>query len=127
VRLKIDDAVDAIPVHFFCGIWGCIATGIFASDRLVGLAYGPADKGGILYGGGVLLGIEIAGVLFVIAWTGGIMIPFFLILKALGLFRVDPTEEKVGLDISHHKGAAYDLTAADKTDIEEMIEKRSLH
>lgn len=24
VKLKIDDAVDSIPVHFFCGIWGCI-------------------------------------------------------------------------------------------------------
>ena len=62
-----------------------------------------------------------------IGWTAGIMTPFFLILNALGLFRVDPTEEKVGLDISHHKGAAYDMTAADKTDIEEMIEKRSMH
>merc|ERR1712086_547184 len=27
VKLKIDDAVDAIPVHFFNGMWGCIATG----------------------------------------------------------------------------------------------------
>merc|ERR1739846_266538 len=116
VKLKVDDAVDAIPVHFFCGIWGCIATGIFASDSLVSFAYGWDGKGGILYGGGVLLGIEIAGVLFVIGWTAGIMIPFFLILNALGLFRVDPTEEKVGLDISHHKGAAYDLTPAEKSD-----------
>jgi len=124
VRLKIDDAVDAIPVHFFCGMWGCLATGIFASDRLVGLAYGPEDKGGILYGGGSLLGVEILGILFVIGWTAGIMTPFFFVINALGLFRVDPTEEKVGLDISHHKGAAYDLTEANKSDIDEMTEKR---
>jgi Amt family ammonium transporter len=127
VKLKIDDAVDAIPVHFFCGIWGCIATAIFASDKLVSNAYGYTNKGGILYGSGSLLGVEIAGVLFVIGWTAGIMTPFFLILNALGLFRVDPTEEKVGLDISHHKGAAYDMTAADKTDVEEMIVQRSHH
>ena len=38
------------------------------------------------------------------------MIPYFLILNALGLFRVDALEEEVGLDISHHKGAAYDLS-----------------
>jgi len=124
VKLKIDDAVDAIPVHFFCGIWGCIATGIFASDKLVENVYGVEDKGGILYGSGNLLGVEIAGVLFIIGWTAGIMGPFFFILNALKIFRVDPTEEKVGLDISHHKGAAYDLTQADKADVDEMIEKR---
>merc|ERR1719446_1768598 len=127
VKLKVDDAVDAIPVHGFCGIWGCIATGIFASDRLVQLAYGPAGKAGILYGDGNLIICEICGILFIIAWTAGIMTPFFLILNFMGLFRVDPTEEKVGLDISHHKGAAYDLTPAEKSDIEEMIEKRSHH
>ena len=36
--------------------------------------------------------------------------PFFHILNVLGLFRVDTVEEEVGLDISHHKGAAYDLS-----------------
>jgi Amt family ammonium transporter len=37
------------------------------------------------------------------------MTPFFVILNMLGMFRVDPLEEQVGLDISHHKGAAYNL------------------
>jgi len=125
VILKIDDAVDAIPVHFFCGIWGCIATGIFASDKLVYNVYLQVDRGGILYGSWNLFGVEILGVLFVIGWTAGIMTPFFFIINMLGLFRVDPTEEKVGLDISHHKGAAYDLTEADRADIDEMTEQRA--
>ena len=43
VALKIDDAVDAIPVHLFNGMWGCIATGVFASPRFVRAAYG-SDK-----------------------------------------------------------------------------------
>lgn len=110
VCLKIDDAVDAIPVHFFNGMWGCIATGVFASPRMVQLSYG-SDGGGFLYGkGGSLLGAEICGILFIIGWVIGLMLPFFSILKYIGWFRVDPMEEKVGLDISHHKGAAYDLT-----------------
>ncbi|NEO67689.1 MAG: ammonium transporter, partial [Moorea sp. SIO4G2] len=29
-NIKIDDAVGAIPVHCFCGIWGGLATGVFA-------------------------------------------------------------------------------------------------
>jgi Amt family ammonium transporter len=35
IKLEIDDAVDAIPVHFANGIWGCIATGLFSSESLV--------------------------------------------------------------------------------------------
>merc|ERR1739844_473274 len=49
VKLKIDDAVDAVPVHGFCGIWGCLATGIFASTDRVAFAYG-IDTAGVFYG-----------------------------------------------------------------------------
>jgi Amt family ammonium transporter len=116
IKLKIDDAVDAVPVHCFCGMWGCIATGIFASTRLVESAYG-VTSGGFLYGHGNLIGVEIVGVLLIILWCAGIMTPFFIILNMLGMFRVDAVEEKVGLDISHHKGAAYDLTGPGAEDM----------
>jgi Amt family ammonium transporter len=109
VKLRIDDAVDAIPVHFFNGIWGCIATGVFASPRHVAIAY-MTNSGGFLYGkGGSLLACELLGILFIIGWTVGLMLPFFTVLNLAGWFRVDPLEEKVGLDIYHHKGSAYDL------------------
>merc|ERR1719276_420154 len=125
VMLKIDDAVDAIPVHFFCGIWGCIATGLFASPVHTGLAYGNDEKVGIFYGSGSLIAVELAGVGFIMLWVGGTMTPFFLVLNALGMFRVDPLEEKVGLDISHHKGAAYDLTGPSAGDVDMLAEKRA--
>ena len=35
-------------------------------------------------------------------WVLGMMIPFFGILRMIGLFRVSPTVEAIGLDISHH-------------------------
>jgi len=114
VMLKIDDAVDAIPVHGFCGAWGCIATGLFATDY--GLFYGH---------GASLLGCELLGILFIIGWAGGVMTPFFIGLKMLGMFRVDAVEEKVGLDISHHKGAAYDLTGPNQEDVDTLVEKRA--
>jgi Amt family ammonium transporter len=53
------------------------------------------------------------------------MTPFFLVLNALGMFRVDPMEEKVGLDISHHKGAAYDLTGPSAGDVDALAEDRA--
>jgi Amt family ammonium transporter len=115
VKLKIDDAVDAIPVHFGNGMWGCIAVGLFASPGLVGNAYGSTNYGwfynwGMGSGDGTLLAIEICGILFIIGWVCAIMIPYFLLLNMFGLFRVDAIEEEVGLDISHHKGAAYDMS-----------------
>merc|ERR1712127_659336 len=110
VKLKIDDAVDAIPVHFGNGIWGCLAVGLFAEPGRVTNAYG-ADQYGILYGGGgSLIGCQICGILWICAWVGFIMTPYFHLLNFLGMFRVDSLEEEVGLDISHHKGAAYDLS-----------------
>eukprot|EP00986_Skeletonema_menzelii_P004642 scaffold1607_cov151-Skeletonema_menzelii.AAC.4 len=113
-KLKIDDAVDAIPVHFGNGMWGCIATGLFASPGLVEQAYGTPNYGwfynwGMGNGTGKLLAIEIIGVLFIIGWVGLIMIPYFCILNLLGIFRVDEIEELVGLDVAHHNGSAYDL------------------
>ena len=39
MKLQIDDVVDASPVHFFCGIWGSIATGLFASKKASNDAY----------------------------------------------------------------------------------------
>ncbi len=124
VKLKIDDAVDAIPVHFFNGIWGCIATGLFAAPRHLAAA-GYGDVPGLFYGEGKLLACEIYGVLFIIGWVSLVMIPFFLGLKMLGIFRVDPLEEQVGLDISHHKGAAYDISAPNQAAVDELAEKRA--
>ena len=46
-------------------------------------------------------------ILGILAWTMGIMTPFFMILKKLNLFRVPPEVESAGLDVSHHGGSAY--------------------
>jgi len=117
VKLKIDDAVDAIPVHLGNGMWGCVATGLFASPGLVDAAYGTPNYGIFYWGGsmgngiGKLLAVEIIGILFIIGWVGLIMIPYFTLLNTLGLFRVDRFEELSGLDIAKHKGSAYNNTS----------------
>merc|ERR1719361_2950607 len=72
-----------------------------------------------------LLLCEFLGILFIIAWCVAIMYPFFFTLNMLGMFRVDPLDEEVGLDISHHKGSAYDLDGPSKTDVEELVTRHS--
>jgi Amt family ammonium transporter len=131
IKLKIDDAVDAIPVHFANGAWGVIAAGLFAKEELQAIAgYSTAHQGWFYsWGEGSadanLLLCQICLVLFIIGWVTVLMYPFFTILKILGMFRVDPLEEEVGLDISHHRGAAYDLTGPNKDDVEELMEVRA--
>ena len=111
VKLRIDDAVDAIPVHFGNGIWGCLAVGLFAEPTRVVQAYGEHGNYGLVYGTGAnLLGAQAVGVLWIIVWVSVIMVPYFLLLNAMGMLRVDSIAEEVGLDIFHHKGAAYDIS-----------------
>ena len=75
--------------------------------------------------GGWLMAAQICGLLFIIGWVTVLMTPFFIALNLLGMFRVDELEEEVGLDISHHRGAAYDLSGAKKEDVEELMEVRA--
>lgn len=131
IKLRIDDAVDAVPVHFANGLWGCIAVGLFSKRELQAIAGYATNTQGWFYNWGEgsaeanLLLVQICGVLWIIAWVTVLMVPFFYILKIAGMFRVDPLEEEVGLDISHHRGAAYDLTGPNKDDVEELMEVRA--
>jgi len=104
IKLRIDDAVDAIPVHMFNGIWGVFSTGLFASPRLMELAYGSgmASYPGLFYRSGNLLGCQVILIVFIISWVSASMMPFFIWLNYKGWFRADSLEELVGLDVSYH-------------------------
>lgn len=52
---------------------------------------------------------------------------FFYVLNLMNWFRMDPLEEEIGMDISRHKGAAYDISPANETCVEELIQRRSDH
>lgn len=126
IKLRIDDAVDAIPVHMFNGIWGVIATGFFAAPRFMDLAYGAGtgSNPGLFYPvdgkvSGNLLGCQVTLVVFIIGWVFATMMPFFIWLNYKGWFRADSLEELVGLDVSYH-GRDFDSPDGDVK--EEYIE-----
>jgi Ammonium Transporter Family len=112
VRIRLDDAVDAIPVHMFCGMWGVFSVGLFASPSRLLEVHGRADHPGLFYSwyngdsDAVLLGAQIVGILFIVGWVLFFMLPFFVWLDWKGWFRSDPLEEIVGLDTSYHGGLA---------------------
>ena len=110
IRLRIDDAVDAIPVHMFNGAWGVLATGLVASPRKMELTFGSSENSGWFYSLGNgdfnarLLACQACMVLFILGWTFFTMFPFFIWLNYKGWLRADSLEELVGLDISYHGG-----------------------
>jgi Amt family ammonium transporter len=99
-KLGFDDSLDVFAVHGMGGIWGALATGIFASSAVAGTP-------GLLEGNGrqfliQLIGvIAVAGFAFIMTWILGKLVDI-----TIGL-RVGQAEETIGLDISQHGERAY--------------------
>lgn len=97
--LHIDDPVGAVAVHCLNGIWGTIAVGLFATTT----APGNDSMVGLFYGGGFeLLGIQLLGIVSVVAWTAVTITITFLLIKAIFGLRVSEEEEISGLDSTEH-------------------------
>ena len=97
-KLRVDDPVGAVAVHCLNGIWGTIATGLFATTSAPG-----SEISGLFYGGGFRqLGLQFIGVLSVGAWAAVTITTAFLIIKATVGLRVTEEEEIVGLDAPEH-------------------------
>ncbi len=97
--LRVDDPVGAVAVHFCNGIWGTIATGLFATTT----APGNDSVVGLFYGGGFhQLGLQLLGVLSICAWTAVTITITFLVIKATVGLRVTEEEEIMGLDACEH-------------------------
>lgn len=105
VQFKYDDTLDAFGVHGIGGIWGAIATGIFATKSV-----NPAGNNGLLYGNPeqVLHQLVGVGTAVLLATVGT-----YVILKVISLvtpLRVSKEEELMGLDLSFHEEVAYNST-----------------
>ena len=108
-KLRVDDPVGAVAVHFMNGIWGTIAVGLFATDSAPAFARaisGGANQiagKGLFYGGGFKqLGIQLFGMLCTAAWTAVTITIAFLVIKKIFGLRVSEEEEITGLDATEH-------------------------
>lgn len=104
-RCRIDDAVDAIPVHLFNGVWGVVAVGLFASPQRLDAVYHHSEHAGLFYSWGrgswdaALLAANLVGLLYIAGVVVIVLTPFFFFLLYMGWFRSDPLEEIIGLDV----------------------------
>ncbi|WKY47621.1 ammonium transporter [Eubacteriaceae bacterium ES3] len=113
-KLKLDDAVGAIPVHGFAGIWGTVATGLFIQDSFL-------VEFGITRGQQIL--VQFLGCFAAFIWAFGIA---FILMKIINHFypmRVSLSHEEIGLNIAEH-GASTSIFELSNS-VRNIIENRN--
>ncbi len=103
-KLKLDDPVGALSVHLVNGIFGTLAVGLFAQDKITGAATGN----GLFFGGGMkLLTSQAIGVVAVGAFTFTAAFAVWYVIKLVMGLKVSREEEIQGLDFGEHGMKAY--------------------
>ena len=102
-KLKIDDALDAFGCHGIGGVWGGIATGLFAKTSINSVARWD----GLVFGN---VHLFVAQVLSIIITAAVAVVGTLICIGIIRIFtplRVNQKEEALGLDISQHGENAY--------------------
>ncbi|MBD2178344.1 ammonium transporter [Pseudanabaena sp. FACHB-1998] len=100
---EIDDPVGAFAVHGACGMLGIIAVGLFGHPALT-----INQKAGLFLGGGFdLLGVQIGGEAAIVMFVVVFSFLMFGTINALGLLRVNPEADRIGIDVYEHGASAW--------------------
>lgn len=102
-RFGYDDALDAFGCHGIGGIWGGIATGLFAQTSINSVA----RWNGLFFGDTQLLVAQIISILVTILVAVAGTLICIAIVRLFTTLRVEKREEQIGLDISQHNETAY--------------------
>lgn len=102
-KLGYDDSLDVVGIHGLGGIWGALATGLFAQEIIGG-------TNGLFFGNPGQLWIQFVSVVATMAFS---FVMTFVILKIVSLvtggLRVSDEDEEKGLDISLHNETGYSM------------------
>jgi Amt family ammonium transporter len=133
VKLKIDDPVDAVPVHGFCGIWGVLAAALFDWGNGLDHFHGwsgfscMTDDTGDCQEGiwGKVFGVQCIMVIVICLWSGILSGITFFLLNLTGYLRIDEATEEVGIDAAKHSPSkAYSINSPSKA-AEVEVDKHS--
>lgn len=101
-KMNVDESLDVWACHGMGGIWGAIATGIFADK-----AINPAGANGLIFGNWNLLGVQTLTTVVVVIFSFVVTYALAKLVNAIWGLNVSEAEEQVGLDISQHGEEAY--------------------
>jgi ammonium transporter, Amt family len=101
-KMGYDDSLDVVGIHGLGGIWGALATGLFAST-----AINPAGADGLFFGNPGQLWIQFLSVAATIAFAFTMSVIILKVVDLLIGLRVTEEEELRGLDLSLHNETGY--------------------
>jgi Amt family ammonium transporter len=101
-RFGYDDSLDVVGIHGVGGVWGALATGLFASQ-----AINPAGFNGLFYGNPGQLWIQFVSVVATCAFSFVVSYVLLKIVNVIVPIRVTEEEEEAGLDVAIHSESAY--------------------
>ncbi len=103
-KLGYDDSLDAFGVHGICGIWGALATGLFASPAIT------EGARGLFYGNPHQIVVQAISIVATIAFSAvGTLIIIYITKLLTGGLRVSRDDEMMGLDSAVHGERAFEL------------------
>ena len=102
-KLKIDDALDAFGCHGIGGIWGGIATGLFAKSSINPVARWD----GLVFGDVHLFAVQVLSILITITWAVAGALICIGIVRIFTPLRASEKEELLGMDATQHGESAY--------------------
>jgi Amt family ammonium transporter len=104
-KIGYDDSLDAFGVHGMCGIWGALATGLFANPAIT------EGAAGLFYGNPGQLWTQIVSIVATAVFTAiGTLIVVYITKAVTGGLRVEDDEEVLGLDNSLHGERGFEIT-----------------
>jgi len=103
-RLGYDDSLDAFGIHGVGGIWGALATGLFATRTI-----NSAGNDGVFYGNPSLLWAQFITIIAVITYTAIMTTVILFVIQCIIRIRVSIEEEAKGLDATQHGEVGYNL------------------
>jgi Amt family ammonium transporter len=101
-RFGYDDSLDAFGVHGVGGMFGALATGLFATTTV-----NPDGANGLFYGDAGQFLRQAVAVGMTVAYSFGLSFVLFKIVDKVMKLRVSEHEENVGLDLTQHREAGY--------------------
>jgi Amt family ammonium transporter len=109
-KLKVDDPLDAFPIHGACGAWGVLAAALFDWGNGFDFAHGwngfscvTGADGNCKHGAfGQQLAANVVEILVIIAWSGAMSALVFIPMRFLGFLRADGDLQKSGMDACKH-------------------------
>jgi ammonium transporter, Amt family len=103
-KLGYDDALDVFGVHGVGGFWGTLATGLWATR-----AVNPAGADGLFHGNPGQFIIQLKAALITVGFTFVATFALLKLVDALVGLRASEREERIGLDLTDHREAAYTM------------------